>query len=132
MKSLGFVEVSGVVAAIDALDIMLKSSNVKLLTWERKLGGRLVTVIIEGTVSDVTEAIENAKAKCISDVRASNVIANPHSETQRLVELSASRIAKKNGQTEEKKAETADNAVQVNQTTTAKKKTTSKKTKTNK
>lgn len=96
MRSLGFVEVSGVVAAVDALDIMCKTSNVSLVTWERKLGGRLVTMIIEGSVSDVTEAIETAKEKCIGRVRASNVIANPHEETVRLVSLSASRLAKKN------------------------------------
>ncbi len=98
MRSLGFVEVSGVVAAVDALDIMCKTSNVSLVTWERKLGGRLVTMIIEGSVSDVTEAIQNAQEKCIGKVRAANVIANPHEETVRLVSLSASRLAKKNEQ----------------------------------
>ncbi len=38
----GFIEISGVVAAMDALDIMCKAANVTLATWERKLGGRLV------------------------------------------------------------------------------------------
>lgn len=95
MKSLGFVEVSGTVAALDALDIMCKSAGVSLVTWERKLGGRLVTIIVEGSVSDVTEAVENAKKKCLSEVCASNVIANPHSETARMVEKSAARLAKK-------------------------------------
>ena len=38
--SLGFIEISGVVAAVDALDIMCKTSGVELATWERKLGGR--------------------------------------------------------------------------------------------
>ena len=94
MKALGFVEVSGVVAAIDALDIMCKSAGVSLVTWERKLGGRLVTMIVEGSISDVTEAVENVRSKCVSEVRASNVIARPHSETVRMVELSASRLAK--------------------------------------
>lgn len=102
MKSLGFVEVSGVTAAIDALDIMCKSANVSLVTWERKLGGRLVTMIVEGTVSDVTEAIENAKAQCISEILASNVIARPHEETVRMAEFSASRV---NGAGAGKKAE---------------------------
>ena len=101
MKSLGFIEVSGVVAAIDALDIMCKSANVRFVTWERKLGGRLVTIIVEGPVSDVTEAIENAKNACHGLVCASNVIASPHEETARLVALSASRLAPK---TEEKAA----------------------------
>ena len=35
MKSLGFVEVVGVVAAIDALDLMLKTAGVRFVTWER-------------------------------------------------------------------------------------------------
>ena len=43
----GFIEITGVVAAMDALDIMCKAANVKLATWERKLGGRLVTLVIE-------------------------------------------------------------------------------------
>ncbi len=95
MKSFGFIEVSGVVAAVDALDIMCKSSNVEFVTWERKLGGRMVTVIISGSVSDVTEAIECAKRSGVAPVMASNVIANPHSETERLINLSASRLTKK-------------------------------------
>ena len=65
MKSLGFVEVSGVTAAIDALDIMCKSADVTLVSWERKLGGRLVTIIVTGTVSAVNAAVENAAAQCI-------------------------------------------------------------------
>ena len=95
MKSLGFVEVSGVVAAVDALDIMCKSAEVRLVSWERKLGGRLVTLIITGNVSAVTAAVENAKAQCIKKPVATAVIANPHEETIRLAELSAKRIAPK-------------------------------------
>ncbi len=94
MKSLGFVEVSGTVAAIDALDIMCKSANVSLVSWERKLGGRLVTLIVEGDVSAVKAAIENADANCIKKPCAVALIARPHAETVRLVELSASRLKK--------------------------------------
>ena len=56
--SYGLIEVSGVVAAIDSLDAMCKAAEVELVTWERKLGGRLVTIIVEGTVSDVKAAVE--------------------------------------------------------------------------
>ena len=94
MKSLGFVEVSGVVAAVDALDIMCKSAEVSLVSWERKLGGRLVTLIITGNVSAVTAAVENARAQCIKKPVATAVIANPHAETVRLAELSAKRLEK--------------------------------------
>ena len=95
MNALGLIEVSGVTAGIDCLDIMCKSANVELVTWERKLGGRLVTVIVEGDVSAVTTAVENACAGAIKRPVASAVIANPHSETERLVQLSASRIKPK-------------------------------------
>ena len=64
-KAYGFIEITGVVAAINALDIMCKTADVELASWERKLGGRLVTIIVEGDVSAVTEAV-NAAAQGIS------------------------------------------------------------------
>ena len=94
MQSYGLIEVSGVVAATDALDIMCKSANVEFVTWERKLGGRMVTVIISGSVSDVTEAIECAKRSARAPIPASCVLAAPHEETLRLIRLSASRLEK--------------------------------------
>ena len=105
MKSLGFVEVSGVVAAVDALDLMCKSADVSLVSWERKLGGRLVTLIVTGSVSAVTAAVESACAQCIKKPCASAVIANPHPETVRLAELSAKRLEK---QAKEKEAKAAE------------------------
>ena len=94
MKSLGLIEVSGVTGAIDCLDIMCKSADVEFVTWERKLGGRLVTVVVQGDVSAVTAAVENAVAGAIKKPASYAVIANPHAETQRMVELSASRLTK--------------------------------------
>ena len=93
--SLGFIEISGVVAAVDALDIMCKTSGVELATWERKLGGRLVTFIVKGDLGSVTEAVSTAVAKAIKKPVASGVIANPHEEIMRLVNLSASRFMNK-------------------------------------
>ncbi len=94
MKSIGLIEVSGVTAAIDCLDIMCKSADVEFVTWERKLGGRLVTVVVEGQVSAVTAAVENAMANAIKRPVSHAVIASPHEEVQRLLELSASRMKK--------------------------------------
>ena len=94
MKSIGLIEVSGVTAAIDCLDIMCKSADVEFVTWERKLGGRLVTVVVEGNVSAVTAAVENAVANGIVKPCAHAVIASPHSETKRLLDISAARIKK--------------------------------------
>ena len=117
MKSLGFVEVSGVVAAIDALDIMCKSADVTLVSWERKLGGRLVTLIVTGSISAVNAAVESAAAQCIKKPCATAVIANPHEETIRLAELSAKRLEKPKTKKAPKKAtkkKTDTEPVQIN------------------
>ena len=54
MKSLGLLEITGVTAAVTALDIMCKTADVEFVTWERKLGGRLVTIIVQGEVAAVS------------------------------------------------------------------------------
>lgn len=91
-KSYGFIEIPGVIAATDALDIMCKTANVSLATWERKLGGRLVTLVVEGDVSAVTQAVEAAAQGAIKKPVATGVLANPHPEIVRLIEKSASRF----------------------------------------
>ena len=88
----GFIEITGVVAAIDVLDIMCKAANVKLSTWERKLGGRLVTMVVEGDVAAVKQAVEAGSTQAIKKPAAAGVISNPHPEIVRMVELSASRF----------------------------------------
>ena len=81
MKAIGLVELPNCTDAIQALDVMLKTADVQFLTWEKKLGGRLVTLIVQGNVAAVTEAVEAAKHRAVGRVVASTVIANPHEET---------------------------------------------------
>ena len=104
MKSLGLLEISGVTAAVTALDIMCKTADVEFVTWERKLGGRLVTIIVQGDVSAVRQAVEAAAANGIKKPVNYTVIARPHEEIIRLVELSASRMKLKKAPVEPKKA----------------------------
>ena len=85
-KSYGLIEITGVVAAMDALDIMCKAADVTLSTWERKLGGRLVTIIVEGEVAAFTAAVEAARTQALKPLAAFGVIANPHEEIVGLVE----------------------------------------------
>ena len=92
--SYGFIEISGVVPAMDALDIMCKTADVTLATWERKLGGRLVTLVVEGQVTAVKQAVEAACSQAIRKPVSHGVIANPHPEIVRLVHKSASRFRK--------------------------------------
>lgn len=94
-SSYGLIEVSGVVAAIDSLDAMCKAAEVSLVTWERKLGGRLVTIIVEGSVSDVKAAVEAATGIAVENhhiLAASGIIAAPSEETRRMVARSAKRL----------------------------------------
>ena len=93
MKAIGLIELPNCTDAIQALDVMLKTADVKFLTWEKKLGGRLVTIIVQGEVSSVTEAVEAAKHRAVGRIVASAVIANPHEETMKLVEVSARKYA---------------------------------------
>ncbi|MCD8013931.1 MAG: BMC domain-containing protein [Lachnospiraceae bacterium] len=95
-KSYGFIEITGVVAAIDALDIMCKTADVELVSWERKLGGRLVTIIVQGDVAAVTQAVETAAANGIKKPVNHAVIARPHEEIVKIVELSAGRLKLQN------------------------------------
>ena len=92
MLAYGFIEISGVVAAIEALDIMCKAAEVHLATWERKLGGRLVTLVVEGDVEAVKTAVEAGARGGIRPAAASGVIPAPHDEIRRIVAISASRF----------------------------------------
>ena len=94
MKAIGLIELPNCTDAIQALDVMLKTADVKFLTWEKKLGVRLVTIIVQGEVSSVTEAVEAAKHRAVGRIVVSAVIANPHEETMKLVEVSARKYAK--------------------------------------
>ncbi len=90
MESLGLLEVSGLVAAIEGLDAMLKTAAVRLVHTEKRLGGRLVTIIVAGTVSAVTSAVDagEAAAAPLGQVYGKEVIASPHSEVTKFFDMS--------------------------------------------
>ncbi len=109
-NSLGFFEISGVVAAVNALDLMCKAADVEFVTWEKKLGGRLVTIIIRGEVSAVKAAIEAADKNGIKKPVGKAVIANPHEETWKIVKKSADRFNKSRQAQAEKTAKQDKNS----------------------
>ncbi len=79
-KAIALLEVQAMVAAIAGLDAMLKAADVRLIHVEKRLGGRLVTIVVDGTVSDVTAAAEAGKAAAaqVGKVKLCEVIARPH------------------------------------------------------
>ena len=90
--SYGLIEIPSTTAAISALDIMVKTADVEFVTWEKKLGGRLVTIIVQGSISAVTAAVQAADKQAIKKPVAKTVIANPHEEIVKIVKKSASRL----------------------------------------
>lgn len=87
--SIGLLEVSGLVASIAGLDAMLKAADVRLIHSEKRLGGRLVTLIIKGSVSSVMAAVEaGAKAsQPLGKLHGKAVIANPHGEVMKFFDF---------------------------------------------
>ena len=75
------------VTAIAGLDAMVKTADVELIHVEKRLGGRLVTVVVEGTVSAVTAALEAGRAAAaeVGNVKLCEVIARPHPEIMKFL-----------------------------------------------
>ena len=92
--SLGLVEVSALGNAIAMLDEMVKVANVEFVAVERKLGGRLVTIVVKGSVSAVTASVETGRrfAEKLGCLKSAEVIANPHSEILKFIHLDKEEI----------------------------------------
>ena len=58
MNAIALLEVQALVAAIAGLDAMVKAADVRLIHVEKRLGGRLVTIVVQGEVSAVTAALQ--------------------------------------------------------------------------
>ena len=86
-KAIALLEVQAMVAAIAGLDAMVKAADVRLIHVEKRLGGRLVTLVIDGSVSDVTAALEAGRgaAAQVGNVKLAEVIARPHPEVTKFL-----------------------------------------------
>lgn len=88
-EAIGLLEVQGLVASITGLDSMVKSADVRLVHTEKRLGGRLVTLIIAGSVSSVEAALDAGKKSAaeLGTVYGCELIANPHSEVTKFFDI---------------------------------------------
>ena len=84
-RAVAILEVQAVAAAIAGLDAMVKAADVRLIHTEKHLGGRLMAVVVDGTVSAVTAALEAGREEAakVGHVKAGAVIARPHGEIRR-------------------------------------------------
>lgn len=99
--SLGLVEVSALGNAIKMLDDMLKVADVEFVATERKLGGRLVTIVVKGELTAVQASVDAgvATAKANDCLKASQVIARPHEEILKFLHLDEKNAKKASSET---------------------------------
>lgn len=81
MNALGLVETIGYVAAIEALDVCLKSASVEVIGIQ-KVGQGIVTIEVAGDVGAVKSAVEAAKyaAEKVGVLRSTHVIPRLHAD----------------------------------------------------
>lgn len=93
MKAMGVIEVLGFSTGILTMEAMLKTSDIEVITWEKKLGGRLVSIVIEGDVSAVKAAMDHGEmiARKQKKTVVTSIINRPHPEVEKLVEKSKRR-----------------------------------------
>jgi ethanolamine utilization protein EutM len=90
MKALGMMEMRGFVAAVEAIDTMVKSASVEVL-GTKEIGGGLVSVFVQGDVGAVKAAVDAATAsvKKIGELVSVHVIPKPSDETIALIPVLA-------------------------------------------
>jgi ethanolamine utilization protein EutM len=88
-EAIGVIETQYFAIASEILDNICKGANVEFLTAEKYLGGRLVSLIIGGSVSDVKAAIDISRQVCEdkpgSPLKMALAITNPHEEIMRYI-----------------------------------------------
>ena len=68
---------------------MLKTAETRLVHTEKRLGGRLVTLVVAGNVSAIKAAIESGKvaASAIGKVYGVQIIPSPHPEVVKFFDM---------------------------------------------
>ena len=88
-KAIGLIEIEGLVAAISGLDEMVKAAEVSLVHTEKRLGGRLVTLVVAGDIAPVKAAVERGRvaAEPLGHVYGEEIIAAPHPEVTKFFDM---------------------------------------------
>ncbi|MBP2098224.1 microcompartment protein CcmL/EutN [Enterococcus rivorum] len=88
MNAIGLIETKGLIPAIEAADVMLKTAQVELI--ERSLvGGGIVTIIVTGDVGAVKSAVDAGASAVLQfgqeKLNTQHVIPRPHSEVESII-----------------------------------------------
>jgi len=83
--ALAAVDVQCFANALAVLDGIVKNADVDVVDVKKYLGGRMVTLIVGGSVSAVQIAAEHARLQTASRVKNAAVITNPHVELYQFI-----------------------------------------------
>lgn len=88
-EAIGVIETQYFAVASEILDHVSKTSDVHFLSSQNYLGGKLVSIIVGGAISDVKVAIDAAKQMnerlTNHPIKNAVVITNPHPEILKFV-----------------------------------------------
>ena len=92
MMALGMIETQGYVAALEAVDTMMKSASVEYVGL-KEIGGGLVSVYVKGEVGAVKAGIDAgaAAAKKVGQLVSVHVIAKPDEVTMQMIPAAAAQ-----------------------------------------
>jgi microcompartment protein CcmL/EutN len=85
-EALGMIETKGLIGAVEAADVMLKTANVVLVGREY-IGAGYVTVMVRGDVGAVKAATDAGAASAgrVGELVSVHVIPRPHTEVEKIL-----------------------------------------------
>ena len=85
-EALGMIETKGLIGAVEAADVMVKTANV-VLVGKEYIGAGYVTVMVRGDVGAVKAATDAgaASARRVGELVSVHVIPRPHTEVERIL-----------------------------------------------
>jgi len=94
--ALGLIETRGLVAAVEAADVMVKAASVEILGRE-SIGGGYVTVAVRGDVGAVKAAIDAGAtaAKKTGELVSAHLIPRPHEDVMKVLPAAVAPAAAK-------------------------------------
>lgn len=87
-EAIGFIEIRGLVGALEAADTMVKAADVTISDFQ-VVGSGLISVMVSGDVAAVTAAVESARYQIenLGELISANVIPRPHDDIGKLISM---------------------------------------------
>ncbi len=96
-NAIGVVEITGYANTVVTMDSMLKAADVGIVSFHKKLGGKMVRGVVAGEVSAVEASLDAAEGSRSrigeENLKVAVCISNPHPEVVKLLNMLDKREA---------------------------------------